>query len=100
MDKYSTWEWNYGGSPSFNYNNYRRFPVGAVEVRLEIKNGIIEGCKIYGDFFGTQDIRSLEHKLIGLKYDQETLTSQLEYINIREYFGDIKLEDFIALLTE
>ncbi len=100
MDKYSTWEWNYGNSPSFNYKNYKRFPSGAVEVRLDIKNGIIEACKIYGDFFGTEDIRNLEYSLIGLKYDEDILLNRLKDTNIEEYFGDIELEDFIALLTE
>lgn len=50
QEKYSTWEWNYGSSPPFNYKNYRRFPFGSVEVRLEVKHGSISECKIYGDF--------------------------------------------------
>ena len=99
-EKYSTWDWNYGHSPTFNYKNYKRFPFGAIEVRLEIKNGSIKECKIYGDFFGTGDIGELEKKLVGLKYERDYLKDSLEKINIIKYFGDINLEDFLNLLIE
>ena len=99
-EKYSTWDWNYGHSPTFNYKNYKRFPFGAVEVRLEVKNGHIHECKVYGDFFGTEDVEKLEQKIIGLKYDREYLTDTLKDINIKKYFGDIELNDFIYLLVE
>ena len=97
QEKYSTWEWNYGSSPPFNYKNYRRFPFGSVEVRLEVKHGIIE-CKIYGDFFGTEDISILEKRLIGQKYEKEGLGKFLKEIDLKEYFGGIRKEDFLDLL--
>lgn len=50
-EKYSTWEWNFGESPDFNYKNYKRFPFGSIEVRVEINNGIIKESKIFGDFW-------------------------------------------------
>ena len=31
-DKYSTWEWNFGESPDFDYKNYKRFPFGSIDV--------------------------------------------------------------------
>jgi len=87
QEKYSTWEWNYGSSPPFNYKNYRRFPFGSVEVRLEVKHGSISECKIYGDFFGTEDISILEKRLIGQKYEKEGLGKFLKEIDLKEYFG-------------
>ncbi len=100
QDKYSTWEWNYGSSPSFNYKNYKRFPIGSIEVRLEIKNGNINECKIYGDFFGSEDISKLEQRIINLKYDKDFIYNSLKDIDIKRYFGNINLEDFINLLVE
>ncbi len=98
--KYSTWEWNYGHSPAFNYKNYKRFPVGSVEVRLEVKNGTIKESKIYGDFFGTEDVGKLEQQLIDLRYDKDSLYDSLKGIDISKYFGAIKLDDFINLIIE
>lgn len=99
-EKYSTWDWNYGHSPTFNYKNYKRFPFGAVEVRLEIKNGNIKESKIYGDFFGTEDIGELERKIVGLKYERDYIKNFLKDIGIKKYFGDISLDDFLNLLIE
>lgn len=98
QEKYSTWEWNYGSSPPFNYKNYRRFPFGSVEVRLEVKHGSISECKIYGDFFGTEDISILEKRLIGQKYEKEGLGKFLKEIDLKEYFGGIRKEDFLDIL--
>lgn len=98
QEKYSTWEWNYGSSPPFNYKNYRRFPFGSVEVRLEVKHGSISECKIYGDFFGTEDISILEKRLTGQKYEKEGLGKFLKEIDLKEYFGGIRKEDFLDLL--
>lgn len=99
-EKYSTWDWNYGHSPVFNYKNYKRFPVGAVEVRLEIKDGCIKECKIYGDFFGAEDIGELEKIITGLKYARDYLYDYLKDIDIKRYFGSISLDDFLNLLVE
>ena len=99
-EKYSTWDWNYGHSPLFNYKNYKRFPFGAIEIRLEIKNGSINECKIYGDFFGTEDIEKLEQEIIGLKYEKDFIKNSLKDINIKKFFGDINLEDFLNLLID
>lgn len=49
-EKYMTWQWNYGYSPEFNYRNSKRFQGGKLEVLLNIVEGHINECKIYGDF--------------------------------------------------
>lgn len=99
-EKYSSWEWNFGHSPAFNYKNYRRFPFGSIEVRLEVKNGIINKAKIYGDFFGTEDIEKLEEILKGLKYRREDLVEALAEVELKRFFGPIELDDFIDLLMD
>ena len=55
-ERYQTWEWNYGKSPKFNLQHSHRFPVGSIDVRLEVNKGIIDDCKIYGDFFGVGEV--------------------------------------------
>src|SRR5699024_6564844 len=51
-ERYNNWNWNFGKSPSFNIQQSHKFDSGLVDVRLDVKKGIIENCKIYGDFFG------------------------------------------------
>lgn len=97
-ERYGTWEWNFGRSPEFNYKGYNRFEGGGVEVRLHVCNGIIESCKIYGDFFGKGDVKNLEDKLLGVKYDINEINKAIEDISIDEYLGRITKEEFLRCL--
>jgi lipoate-protein ligase A len=99
-ERYGTWEWNFGRSPEFNYKGYKRFEGGGVEVRLHVIKGIIENCKIYGDFFGKGDIKDLEDKLSGLKYDMNEIKKVLEEVPIGEYLGRITREEFMQCLFD
>jgi len=97
-ERYMSWDWNYGKSPKFNYMNSKRFPVGSIEVRLEVAKGTIESAKIYGDFFGIGDVEEIEKKLENIRYDKESIAKALEDLDAKHYFGAIDKEDFINLL--
>jgi lipoate---protein ligase len=97
-ERYQNWDWNYGKSPKFNLQHSHRFPVGQIDVRLEVQKGIIENCKIYGDFFGVRDVKEIEEKLIGKRYEKSEIETALEDVDIQHYFGNIEKEDFINLI--
>lgn len=97
-ERYQNWDWNFGKSPKFNMQHSHRFPVGGIDVRLEVNRGMIENCKIYGDFFGVGDVGDIEKKLIGIRYDREEIEKALEDVDIQHYFGNITKEDFIQLV--
>ncbi len=97
-ERYGTWEWNYGRSPKFNYKGYNRFAGGCVEARLQVENGLIENCKIFGDFFGKGEIKDLEEKLQGIKYDIEEVNIALKDVSIDEYLGRVTKEEFLQCL--
>ncbi len=99
-EKYASWDWNYGNSPQFNYKNYKKFPFGAIEVRLHIKDGKIDECKFFGDFFGYENVEKLEEKIIGKNYREESIKEALDEEELKEYFGDIEKDEFIKLLFE
>jgi lipoate-protein ligase A len=96
-ERYQSWEWNYGKSPNFNFQNSHRFPVGSIDVRLEVSQGIINSAKIYGDFFGTEDVQDIEECLKNKRYDRTSLEIALGGIEYRSYFGNITKEDFLNL---
>ncbi|MDQ0415112.1 lipoate--protein ligase [Mesobacillus stamsii] len=97
-ERYQNWDWNYGKSPKFNLQHSHRFPVGQIDVRFEVNKGIIDHCKIYGDFFGVGDVSVIEHKLTGIKYEKSKIVNALEDVDIKHYFGNISKEDFINLI--
>lgn len=98
QERYQKWEWNYGRSPKFNMQHSKRFPAGSIDLRLEVKKGIIQDCKIFGDFFGVGDIVDIEQRLIGRQYDRKTISDALEDIDIPHYFGNVSKEDFLDLI--
>jgi lipoate---protein ligase len=97
-ERYQTWDWNYGKSPKFNLQHSHRFPIGTIDVRLEVNKGIIENCKIYGDFFGVGDVKEIENLLHNLKYERGEIESAIKDVDIKHYFGNITKEDFIQLI--
>jgi len=98
QDKYLTWEWNYGSSPAFNLTKSERFACGEIEVRLNVNKGLIEACKIYGDFFSNEDIDELAAKFVGVRYKKEDLAALLEDIELNKYFGSLSQQEFLQLL--
>ncbi len=97
-NKYNTWEWNYGQSPDFNWKNYKRYPSGSIDIRLEIKSGIITNVKIYGDFFATKDVSELEELLKNNQYEKSKIAKTISEIEISDYLGNISTDDFLELL--
>lgn len=100
--KYCDDEWTYDKHANFAYSNKIRFiNKGAIEVNLEIKEGSIIDCKIYGDFLGFLGTEKLEEMLIGEKYKVENINEVLKKINIKETFGDpFEIEDILSVLIQ
>lgn len=97
-EKYATWEWNYGNSPAFNLRVKGRFSCGGIEVLLSVEKGLIQTCKIYGDFFSNRDISELEEKLTGVNYKEDAVEAVLSQEDISQHFGNMQKEEFIKLL--
>lgn len=97
-EKYAKWEWNYGHSPKFEMTREGRFPGGTVEVTLEVKKGVIEKIRIYGDFFGTRDVSTLESALTGVAHNEEVIGKVLQNLDIHDYMVNITKKDLLGLL--
>ncbi|WP_394583189.1 lipoate--protein ligase [Cytobacillus firmus] len=97
-ERYQNWDWNYGRSPKFDLQHSHRFPVGQIDIRLNVTKGKIEGCKIYGDFFGVGDVSEIENKLTGIRYEKSEIEKALEGVEIKHYFGNVTKEEFVNLV--
>ncbi|MCL6517079.1 lipoate--protein ligase [Alicyclobacillus sp.] len=96
--RYRNWDWNFGRSPEFNVQRSKRFPIGSIDIRLNVKNGIIEGCKIYGDFFGMGEIEDVERRFVGRRYTVDEMGEAIRGVDLKYYFGDITPEEFLDLV--
>ncbi|MCA1320186.1 lipoate--protein ligase [Bacillus tianshenii] len=97
-ERYQNWDWNYGKSPKFNLQHSHRFPVGQIDIRLDVTKGKIENCKIYGDFFGVGDVSEIEELLIGVKYEKAEIAQAIETVDVKHYFGNITREELLDLI--
>ncbi|MBE6038265.1 MAG: lipoate--protein ligase [Anaerofustis stercorihominis] len=70
-EKFSLWEYNYGGRTSFSTTNKKKYPAGLIELSYNAKAGIITDISVSGDFFANGPVENLYERLIGcpLKYD-------------------------------
>jgi lipoate-protein ligase A len=98
-ERYRSWDWNYGKSPSFNVRKTKRLEgVGTFDVRLNVEGGKISDATVYGDFFGVGEAGELASKLVGVKYDEAVVRERLEDVDLTYYFGRITKEQWLELM--
>ena len=87
--KYAAWAWNYGENPPCNVQRAHRFPIGEIDVRLDVHAGRIAGARVFGDFMGRRDVGELEARLLGLAYERAAIAAALDGVVVADYFGDV-----------
>ncbi|MFD1926852.1 lipoate--protein ligase [Sporosarcina siberiensis] len=97
-ERYANWDWNYGKSPKFNMQHSHRFPVGGIDVRLQVNKGIIEDVAIFGDFFGVGNVAIVEDSLKNIKYDRQSIAQAIAPIDLPTILGGITKEEFLQLI--
>ena len=76
-----------------NVRRGTKFTSGKVEVFANVLESKIQDIKIYGDFFGIEDVAAVEDILRGVKYEREDVLKALETIDITRYFAGISREE-------
>jgi lipoate-protein ligase A len=98
-ERYRNWEWTYGHSPDFNVEKRERFPSGEIDARLDVKKGIIQTAKFYGDFFSELEPEEVEQKLTGVRYEAQAIRQALEGLPIERYFPGQTLLTFTEFIS-
>ena len=99
--EYLSDEFIYGKNPQYTIVKKRRIEhVGDFEVRITLKNDIIQRVNLMGDFLLVGDLdRGLLDKLRGLPLSQASLRRRLPD-RIDDIVMNLMTEDFVRLLTE
>lgn len=97
-ERYGNWDWNYGRSPKCNVQHSHRFPVGSIDVRLQVDKGTIHEVHIFGDFFGIGSVTEIEERLVNCKYDRESIAAAVSTLDIPKLLGGITQEEFVNLI--
>lgn len=99
-EKFETWDWNYGRSPKYAYENAVKYPSGLVEYNIDVEGGRIADISIYGDFFGESNVKDLERLILGKRYTREDIEKTLENIVIDSYIKGLSNEEFVRGLLD
>lgn len=96
QSKYSTWDWNFGTSPAYNFRKVIRTEnSGTLEFCMEVSNGVIRQAKIYGDYFSHADPKEIETALAGISHEEKSIRSAISSFEISEYFGKLTVDEFV-----
>lgn len=96
--KYSTWEWNYGYSPDYNFVQGARTPGGTIEMHMNVSNGLITDVRIHGDFFHIKDIEVIEKALENTRHEENEIRKVLQQFDLKEYFNNVTEDDLVAIM--
>lgn len=100
-ERYSTWEWNYGGSPPCDLIRKGRVEgCGSVEARFRIQNGRIRDAAFRGDFFSAREPQALAGRFAGLRPIAEDYRKALDGVDVSEYFTGLGKEELLAILEK
>ena len=84
----------------YNVRRGTKFPSGKVEIFANVIESKIQDIKIYGDFFGIEDVAAVEEVLRGVKYEREDVLKSLQTINLGRYFAGITAEEIAEAVVE
>jgi len=96
--KYSTWEWNYGYSPDYNFVQGARTPGGTIEMHMNVSKGVITDARIHGDFFHIKDIGEIEEALKNTRHEEGEIRKKLQQFDLKEYFNNVSEDDLVSIM--
>ncbi len=71
--KYGTWEWIFGYSPKYKFQNIVSTTVGDISIELEVEKGLIQSYDISGDTFDTTAWNAVLKQLINCRHFPEDI---------------------------
>ena len=95
--KYSQWEWNYGESPRFLFNNTVRFNQSEVKIRIVVNNGLVESFQFDDEFSTRFDTNGFLKNLINIPYKKESVYLALDLLRNNIVLQNISKEKILKL---
>ncbi len=77
-EKFSTWKWNFGYSPKYQFKKEITLERGRLSVEMKVVGGVIEEIFLQSDFVGRSDTTILEKMLMGVRHDPEFIKLEIQ----------------------
>lgn len=95
-DRYRNPLWVFGTSPKFNLKRTRRFPIGEIDLHLQVEGNRIRDAFFYGDFFTSREIDPIVSALRQTPLETGPIADALKKIGWEDYFPTVPIEEFAA----
>lgn len=96
-EKYETWNWNFGASPTYSFNKAIKVAAGFIELHMDVKKGMIQNIKVFGDFFASKPVEEFEALFVNTKHEEAEIENVLKQIKLSNYFGNIEVKELLDL---
>lgn len=96
--KYLRDEWILGNNPRYTWIRKGYVPAGEIEIRLEIKNGIIKSMNLVGDYFLVGEIDEFLNKFQNVPFTPQSVNRILDDNPIENYIRQLSRKSFIDIL--
>ena len=93
--RYRQWNWNFGDSPAYDFSRSTRTPGGTIDIRMKVKDGTIQGIRIFGDFFGIDPVSDMEKRLTGCCHDPQSIKKILNAVDLERYIKDVTIDHLL-----
>ncbi len=93
--KYSTWDWNFGYSPSYSLNKHIAINNKVINIQINVDKGIISQLAISGNLIIIERIKELEQLLNGCSHNFDEISNRLSKIVLNDFIDQISLEQFL-----
>lgn len=97
-EKFSTWEWNFGYSPAYEFNNEIQAGHYNFKVRIFVDKGIIQNAEVENREISTNLLKNIENTLIGLPHREEMIREKFKLAGLNKILTGISLADFVIQL--
>ena len=97
VEKYRTWQWNFGSRTSYKYSQKKRFASGCVEVSFNVVDNRIVDLGFSGDFFGNRPVAELAAVLNGTEPRFSAIAEKISSVDVETFIAGISKEELLSL---
>ncbi len=98
--EYVSDEFIYGNNPRYTLIKKEHTPsAGELEIRIELKNGMIKNLNVMGDYFLVGDLdKELIARLQNVPYEEAAVRQALEGVRIEDIIMHLTVDEFVKAL--
>jgi lipoate-protein ligase A len=89
-EKYSTWNWNYGYSPTYEFSKTNRSDGYTFSSKIKVEKGVLSNIKITTNYPDKNAVQSISDKIRGLPHEKNAITQKMQILDKTAFNGIIQ----------